>query len=451
MPTTTINAIIEDIANTINALAGEEAFDDAREAVLRELAEARAWLETIGDEHAQIAGEVLLRLGNLLDLGPDDGARPDIDAKIEFPEILNQLGLPDVEFARINEGPTGDGEFQHVMGLDVNNLGSDYELAITGGANGDWFKIGDDGRSLQAMQTFDFDAPQDSGIPNLLPVEIALRDADGNLFDHTRVYVAVRPGTEEQEAAFMASLEEPLRQDVVDMLPYGVGDFLHDHLDVPLAEFLFNPDNDVVLGGPDDDHLPGGEGNDFFFGLPGRDTVVYDGVRSAFDHRWEDGCCVILDKPGGETDHLFGVERIGFDDGNLLFDIDSPNLGLTYRMYVAGLGRTPDEGGLRFWAGAMDYLDAHQPWVDKAAYLADRFVEAPEFKALYGLNPSNTDYVEALYQNVLGRPAEAVGRDYWVGRMDAGVGVDDMLVHFVQSAEAIANISPHYEDGVWVA
>ncbi len=125
-----------------------------------------------------------------------------------------------------------------------------------------------------------------------------------------------------------------------------------------------------------------------------------------------------------------------------IFDIDSPNLDLTYRMYVAGLGRTPDETGLRFWTGTLDELDANQPWVDKADFLADRFIEAPEFQSIYGVDPSYTDYVEALYWNVLDRAPDAEGHDYWVGRLEAGVGIDDMLVAFVQSTEGIDNIAP---------
>ena len=165
MTITTISSYLDDIANAIGSLA-DDGSDDAglHEALLRALAEARARIENLEEPHSQFAQEVLLRIGNALGVGSDDGVQPDIDALIESPEFLNRLGLPDVEFARINEGPTEDGGFQYVMGFNVFDPGDDAQLVITGGANGDLFQVGDDGRSLQARQLFDFDLPQDSGI-----------------------------------------------------------------------------------------------------------------------------------------------------------------------------------------------------------------------------------------------------------------------------------------------
>ena len=241
-------------------------------------------------------------------------------------------------------------------------------------------------------------------------------------------------------------------EDVLDWLPETDEDFLPllliNWLDtLPKDQ---SDGNDLLVSTSSGSTLAAGLGTDLFVSLPEDDQVVYDGVRSDFVADALAHGLVAVHKPGGESDLLVGVEQVVFDDGKLLFDIDSDCMGLVYRMYVACLGRTPDEAGLRFWSEAMDYIQDVQPWVDKADYLADRFIEALEFEALYGANPSNESYVDALYVNVLGRPAEAAGRDYWVARMDAGVGADDMLVYFVESAEAKAVISPDYTEGAWV-
>ncbi len=191
------------------------------------------------------------------------------------------------------------------------------------------------------------------------------------------------------------------------------------------------------LEDPSDFSVAIGAGNDFSFDVGEADIVKLYGQTVSY-----------LD--GADDSQYVNNGPVIDPVCEWLDDIDSPNAGLTYRMYVAGLGRTPDEEGFRFWTSVLDDLDANRPWVDTADFLADRFIEAPEFQALYGLNPSNSDYVNALYWNVLGRSADAGGYDYWVGRLEAGSGVDDMLVAFAQSAEAIAHISPDCDHDAWL-
>ncbi len=178
-------------------------------------------------------------------------------------------------------------------------------------------------------------------------------------------------------------------------------------------------------------------GNDFGFDVAEADVVKLYGQTVSR-----------ADGTGGTQDVEDGP--VADPGGHFVSDIDSPCLGLVYRMYVASLGRAPDEEGLRYWIDILEDLKANTPGFDAADYMADRFIEAHEFEMLYGANPTDADYVEALYWNVLERASDAAGHDYWVGRMEAGLGFDDMLVSFVQSDEAIANISPDYEDDVWV-
>ena len=40
---------------------------------------------------------------------------------------------------------------------------------------------------------------------------------------------------------------------------------------------------------------------------------------------------------------------------------------------------------------------------DKEQFLATQFIQSDEFKALFGANPTNEEYIDAMYQNVLDR------------------------------------------------
>jgi hypothetical protein len=81
------------------------------------------------------------------------------------------------------------------------------------------------------------------------------------------------------------------------------------------------------------------------------------------------------------------------------------------RAYLQTLGRDADPGGQAYWAG---YL-AHGGNVNQ---LTGALVGSPEFAGQFGTNYDA--YVRAAYQTLLGRPADAAGEAYWVGRLSAG-------------------------------
>jgi hypothetical protein len=69
--------------------------------------------------------------------------------------------------------------------------------------------------------------------------------------------------------------------------------------------------------------------------------------------------------------------------------------------------------------------------------IADEFARAPEFVALYG-QLSNRDFVERVYQNVLGRgtSTDPTGAAFWQGELDAGRRTrGQVLLAFSESAE----------------
>ncbi len=92
------------------------------------------------------------------------------------------------------------------------------------------------------------------------------------------------------------------------------------------------------------------------------------------------------------------------------------------RIYQAVYGRSADIGGLNFWVNvfrsehiqAMD--DPNSTTVDEALVAVARFFVTPateEFVTRYGADPTASEYVTALYRNVLDREPDDSGRDYW--------------------------------------
>lgn len=101
--------------------------------------------------------------------------------------------------------------------------------------------------------------------------------------------------------------------------------------------------------------------------------------------------------------------------------------GSIARLYRAVLDRQPDLAG-------YDY------WVDRAAEGADlceiayHFLAASEYLRSRS-SLTNAAFVDRLYLEVMGRPAEQAGAAYWTGLLDIGVDRAIVLLEFSESVE----------------
>lgn len=84
------------------------------------------------------------------------------------------------------------------------------------------------------------------------------------------------------------------------------------------------------------------------------------------------------------------------------------------KLYIAYYGRPADAGGREYWATELDKAGG------SLAGIINNFASAPEAMALYGAGTSVSDRVKVLYQNILGRSADAAGLAYYVGEVTAG-------------------------------
>ncbi|MCT4372255.1 DUF4214 domain-containing protein [Yangia mangrovi] len=108
-----------------------------------------------------------------------------------------------------------------------------------------------------------------------------------------------------------------------------------------------------------------------------------------------------------------------------------------FRLYQATLDRAPDVTGFDNWSGRL---------ADGRAYLevVDGFVQSAEFQKTYGAL-DNGAFVDLLYNNVLGRDADATGLANWTARLDGGMSRSEVVQGFAQSAEFIAGTEADYE------
>jgi len=100
------------------------------------------------------------------------------------------------------------------------------------------------------------------------------------------------------------------------------------------------------------------------------------------------------------------------------------------RLYKAFFGRLPDSAGLDHW------VDARRSGLGLIR-IAEAFAASTEFVDRYG-NLSNRQFVTLVYQNVLGREADADGLAHWTSVLDGGKGRGDVMVGFSESAEFVA-------------
>ena len=106
----------------------------------------------------------------------------------------------------------------------------------------------------------------------------------------------------------------------------------------------------------------------------------------------------------------------------------NPNLSngeFVANLYNVAFGRAPDSAGLAY------HLDLLQKGIAREKIISDVLVSSEyDTKAA-----TNTDFINVLYHDLLGRNADAAGLSFWTGQLASGVSRDFITRAFVDSSE----------------
>jgi FKBP-type peptidyl-prolyl cis-trans isomerase FkpA len=151
---------------------------------------------------------------------------------------------------------------------------------------------------------------------------------------------------------------------------------------------------------------------------------------------------LVTDNSGREPPRkVAATARLRFWDTSLFFDADGLP-GQAYRLYRAAFARTPDSPGLGYWLGLLDQGVS-------MAQVSQAFVDSDEYKNLYAGTTSNSAIVRQYYLNVLNRPGDDSGINYWVGILDNKLAsVSGVLAGFSDSQENINGTTAAIQNGI---
>lgn len=198
-----------------------------------------------------------------------------------------------------------------------------------------------------------------------------------------------------------------------------------------------------VTGTAGADKLAPAGANGAIDGLGGIDTVTFTGARTNYTVAKETWGFGVTDKVGaGGHDAVINVERLQFDDGAVALDING-SAGAAFRLYQAALDRPAEKAGLGFWIYQLDRGLTLDDMVQ------DIINTQPEFIQKYGANPTDTQFVNLLYANVLHRAPDAAGYDFWVKALTnhdtTHVGI---VKFFSESPENQAQVIGSIQNGI---
>ncbi len=167
---------------------------------------------------------------------------------------------------------------------------------------------------------------------------------------------------------------------------------------------------------------------------------IYDGdFRDYKFYNLQDGTYQILTENG--VDDITGMPTLQFTDQTISAISDIKGTfdqvtgtddvsGKMFRLYNAAFKRFPDSDGLNYW------ISKNSSGENSERVIAESFLLSDEFKSLYGDSVTNQQYIETLYNNILGRLPDQSGLGYWMGQLNNGHETRyELLLGFAESTE----------------
>ncbi len=157
-------------------------------------------------------------------------------------------------------------------------------------------------------------------------------------------------------------------------------------------------------------------------------TILQKRERAAAGHSW--GQYVVKKAATGQSEGLEErtCSRCGATEQRTIKKLTQKQMVEAYvtRLYTLVLGRKPDANGLNAWVSQL--MNGN----NTGAEAAQGFIFSNEYLKK---NTSNADYVEMLYNTMMGRTSDAAGKAAWVKQLDNGCTRLGIMAGFVGSDE----------------
>ncbi|WP_416882843.1 DUF4214 domain-containing protein [Marivita sp.] len=198
--------------------------------------------------------------------------------------------------------------------------------------------------------------------------------------------------------------------------------------------------DDRFTGGADDDALFGGDGTGdtaVYSGPQARFTIQIerDGV-TVIDRSGAEGTDAL-----SEIEFLSFGDAADFNLATQvgIASLSAEEIATFVELYIAYFNRAPDAEGLNFWGSAFANGFSLKS-------IATLFLDQAETRAAYPDSLSNLDFATQVYNNVLGRTPDQDGLDFWAGALDSGgVTRDQFILEVLRGAKADPDSSASQE------
>lgn len=237
----------------------------------------------------------------------------------------------------------------------------------------------------------------------------------------------------------------------IDALIYAGDDLFLPHSGSAEADGINGyAGNDVYKGYGDDN--PGAktttyQGSDFFDGGAGTDTAVYQGKASEYrilenTNIWDrmsesspqftSGYRVVDSVTGRDgTDDLVGVERLRFTDKTVALDFEAGQNGYKAAMFVgAAFGADYLDD---YFAPAVGLIDSGM----SVGQLSQLVIDLGLMDTLAG--KTNREFVDHVYENVVGVAPDALSEALYVNYLDRGVFTKASLLELAAGVPLLEN------------
>jgi hypothetical protein len=160
-----------------------------------------------------------------------------------------------------------------------------------------------------------------------------------------------------------------------------------------------------------------------------RSMTVSEGFGTTFGPGFKGPEVLII--PG---DTNVNIDQFQLGNEPALPNITQSDQAEIFRLYQAAFNRSPETDGYNYW---VHQLDQGKPLQS----ISQLFTTSAEFLSDYG-GLSVNDFVEKLYENILGRQGEPAGVKAWTDALNNGWSQGTVLMGFSESAENVALTAP---------